>query len=96
MIVKESCDLLQKPEEKCLRMLVDKVAMDPLQLRVKWYKFHHALTQATHWDMQNKENSNLTGFACPSAWLASQHGGYRDVTVSCKGSIDSQYPHICK
>ena len=35
--------------------------MDPLQLTVTWYKIRHAREQATHWDIQNKENSNLTG-----------------------------------
>ena len=35
--------------------------MDPLQLTVTWYKIRHAGEQATHWDIQNKENSSLTG-----------------------------------
>ena len=34
-------------------------AMGPLQLAVTWYKIHHAGEQATHWDIQNKENANL-------------------------------------
>ena len=25
-----------------------------------WYKIHHAGEQATHWDIQNKENANLS------------------------------------
>ena len=37
-----------------------KRAMGPLQLAVTWYKIHHAGEQATHWDMQNKENANLS------------------------------------
>ena len=35
--------------------------MGPLQLTVTWYKIRHAGEQAAHWDIQNKENSNLTG-----------------------------------
>ena len=34
--------------------------MGPLQLAVTWYKIHHAGEQATHWDIQNKENANLS------------------------------------
>ena len=34
--------------------------MGPLQLAVTWYKIHHAGERATHWDIQNKENSNLS------------------------------------
>ena len=33
--------------------------MGPLQLAVTWYKIRHAGEQATHWDVQNKENANL-------------------------------------
>ena len=32
----------------------------PLQLAVTWYKIHHAGEQATHWDIQNKENAHLS------------------------------------
>ena len=35
--------------------------MGPLQATVTWYKLHHAWMQASHWDIQNKENSKLTG-----------------------------------
>ena len=31
--------------------------MGPLQLAVTWYKIRHAGEQATHWDIQNKENA---------------------------------------
>ena len=36
--------------------------LGPLQLHVAltWYKIHHAGEQATHWDIQNKENANLS------------------------------------
>ena len=34
--------------------------MGPLQLAVTWYKIRHAGEQATHWDIQNKENANLS------------------------------------
>ena len=34
--------------------------MGPLQLAVTWYKIHHAGEQATHWDIHNKENANLS------------------------------------
>ena len=34
--------------------------MGPLQLKITWYKIHHAGEQATHWDIQNKENANLS------------------------------------
>ena len=34
--------------------------MGPLQLAVTWYKIHHAGEQATHWDIHNKENVNLS------------------------------------
>ena len=34
--------------------------MGPLQLAVTWYKIRHAGEQATHWDVQNKENANLS------------------------------------
>ena len=27
---------------------------------VTWYKIRHAGEQATHWDIQNKENANLS------------------------------------
>ena len=27
----------------------------PLQLKITWYKIHHAGEQATHWDIQNKD-----------------------------------------
>ena len=46
------------------------------------YKIHHAGEQATHWDIQNKENSSLTGRshfvldASCSAQLALQHGRF--------------------
>ena len=36
--------------------------MDPLQLTVIRYKIHQAGGQGTHWDMQNKGNSSLTGW----------------------------------
>ena len=36
-------------------------SMGPLQLAVtSWYKIRHAGEQATHWDIQNKENANLS------------------------------------
>ena len=35
-------------------------SMGPLQLAVTWYKIHHAGEQAPHWDIQNKENANLS------------------------------------
>ena len=35
--------------------------MGPLQLTVTWYKIHHVGEQATHWDIQNKENSSVIG-----------------------------------
>ena len=35
-------------------------SMGPLQLAVTWYKICHAGEQATHWDIQNKENANLS------------------------------------
>ena len=35
-------------------------AMGPLQLAVTWYKIRHAGEQAPHWDIQNKENANLS------------------------------------
>ena len=38
-----------------------RVLMGPLQLTVIWYKIHHAGEQAMHWDIQNKENSHVTG-----------------------------------
>ena len=34
--------------------------MGPLQLVVTWYKIYHAGEQATHWDIKNKENANLS------------------------------------
>ena len=34
-------------------------AFGPLQLAVTWYKIRHAVEQAMHWDIQNKENANL-------------------------------------
>ena len=34
--------------------------MGPLQLKITWYKIHHAGEQATHCDIQNKENANLS------------------------------------
>ena len=40
--------------------LLEKNSMGPLQLAVTWYKIHHAGEQATHWDIQNKENANLS------------------------------------
>ena len=36
------------------------VTMGPLQLAVTWYKMRHAGEQATHWDIKNKENANLS------------------------------------
>ena len=39
-------------------LIVD--ANGPLQLAVTWYKIHHAGEQATHWNIQNKENANLS------------------------------------
>ena len=38
----------------------NKVTIGPLQLAVTGYKIHHAGEQATHWDIQNKENANLS------------------------------------
>ena len=49
--------------------------MGPLQLTVTRYRKHLAGEQATHWDIENKENSNPV-----RCFL------YR-VTVSCKGPI---------
>ena len=37
-----------------------KMIIGPLQLAVTWYKIRHAGEQATHWDIQNKENANLS------------------------------------
>ena len=34
--------------------------MGRLQLAVTWYKIRHAGEQAMHWDIQNKENVNLS------------------------------------
>ena len=34
--------------------------MGRLQLAVTWYKIHHAGEQATHWDIEDKENANLS------------------------------------
>ena len=36
------------------------VGIGPLQLAVTWYKIRHAGEQATHWDIQNKANANLS------------------------------------
>ena len=36
------------------------MGIGPLQLAVTWYKIRHAGEQATHWDIQNKENANLS------------------------------------
>ena len=38
----------------------EQVGMGPLQLAVTWYKIYHAGEQATHWDIHNKENANLS------------------------------------
>ena len=43
--------------------------MGPLQLAVTWYKIHHAGEQATHWDIQIKENENLSWWS-PPQWTA--------------------------
>ena len=56
--------------------------MGPLQLKIAWYKIHHAGEQATHWDIQNKENANAQWAACSPAWRIVCH-----VTASCKGPI---------
>ena len=53
----------------------------PLQLTVTWYKIHHAGDKAMDWDIQNKENSSLTGsevvlFGCSSAKRTLHHGGF--------------------
>ena len=37
---------------------VRRIKMASLQLTVTWYKIRHAGEQATHWDVQNKENAN--------------------------------------
>ena len=39
---------------------VRSIAVGPLQLVVTWYKIYHAGEQATHWDIKNKENANLS------------------------------------
>ena len=49
--------------------------MGPLQLAVTWYKIHHAGEQATHWDIQKKENCKFVLMkslcsGCPSGQLA--------------------------
>ena len=36
------------------------VAAKGLLVAVTWYKIRHAGEQATHWDIQNKENANLS------------------------------------
>ena len=67
--------------------------MDPLQLTVtSRYKVHHARTQATYWDMQNKAttSSQISIFfvsdvpvgSLRPAWWILYH-----VAVSCKGPI---------
>ena len=61
--------------------------MGPLQLAVTWYKIHHAGEQATHWDIQNKDEVALFWIsqwtACSPAWRILYH-----VTASCKGPIE--------
>ena len=68
--------------------------IDPLQLTVTWYKIHHPREQAMDWDIQNKENSSLTGsevvlfwmFQCETyspSWRILYHA-----TVSCKWPIE--------
>ena len=52
-------DLDRKVQTKPIMYLVSD--MGPLQLTFTWYKILHAGEQATHWDIQNKENSNLNG-----------------------------------
>ena len=42
-------------------LLPQKYLEHPLQLTVTWYKIRHAGDQTTHLDIQNKENSSLTG-----------------------------------
>ena len=37
--------------------------MGPLQIMVSWDRMRHAGEQAARWDIQNKENSNLTGWS---------------------------------
>ena len=41
-------------------MLQCTTSIGPLQLAVTWYKIRHAGEQATDWDIQNKENANLS------------------------------------
>ena len=48
-------DKQTEPRNLCLP-----ASMGPLQLAVTWYKIHQAGEQATHWDIQNKENANLS------------------------------------
>ena len=43
--------------------------MGHLQLMVTWYKIYHVGEQATHWDIQNKENSSLTGSEVALFWM---------------------------
>ena len=52
--------LLDKVKQKHLLTAIPSV-IGPLQLTVTWYRICHAGEQATHWDIQNKENSSLTG-----------------------------------
>ena len=37
--------------------VVFSTAMRPLQVTITWYKIRNDGEQATHWDIQNKENS---------------------------------------
>ena len=43
-----------------LALVVYSFRMGPLQPMITWYRIHHAGEQATHWDIQNKENANLS------------------------------------
>ena len=42
-------------------VMLNLVSVGPLQLTVTWYKIHLDVEQVAHWDIQNKENSCLTG-----------------------------------
>ena len=56
-----SKEFLKTPNEvRGNDLFLEETTMGPLQLAVTWYKIHHAGEQATHWDVQNKENGNLS------------------------------------
>ena len=50
----------RSPAEAEVSVVSQQKPIGPLQLAVTWYKIRHAGEQATHWDIQNKENANLS------------------------------------